>query len=173
MKIILPIAISLLLITGCGDSVEQQPQIENYLRWVGDIEHDPVLDNSSFELCNGEKKVMQYFNNARGFEYKGEKFAILKIFEDRYIPPASKSEHGLLRVRFIVNCEGKTGRFRCLGMDNNYKRKQFDSGIQDQILTITKSLDGWVPKTMNGELLDYYQYLIFKIEAGQIKEILP
>jgi len=79
----------------------------------------------------------------------------------------------LIRIRFIVNCAGDTGRFRILGMDKDYKQKEFSPSITDQILSITKSLTGWKTKTSNGETYDYYQYLIFKIDKGQIKEILP
>lgn len=171
MKTIIQLIIPLLLLISCNNAIEQKP--EPYLRWVGDIKENPTTDNNSFKLCNEEKKVMQYFNNGGGLEYKGEKIAIIKSFEQNYNPKIAKKESGSLRVRFIVNCKGESGRFRTLGMDNKYKRKKFDASITDQILAITKSLDGWMAKTYDDKEIEYYQYLIFKIEEGQIKEILP
>jgi hypothetical protein len=58
-------------------------------------------------------------------------------------------------------------------MDNQYKEKQFDPRITNQLLEITKNLSGWKIKEYHGSEIDYYQYLIFKIEKGEIIEILP
>ena len=45
--------------------------------------------------------------------------------------------------------------------------------ISEQLLNITKSLDGWVIGKHEGKAYDYYQYLTFKIEDGELIEILP
>lgn len=141
-------------------------------RYIGDIEFDPKLDNPAFHLCKPDY-VYQYFNNSGGIEYGGEKIAIDKIFEKNYNSKIAKKESGLIRIRFIVNCEGKTDRFRVLGADENYQEKEFDKSITDQLLTITKSLDGWKVKYYNDSIMDYYQYLIFKMKDGKILKILP
>jgi len=146
---------------------------KQYPRHVGDITFDPSMDDPSFQLCRSERHVIQYFNNSGGVEYRGEKIGIIEAFEEKYNPEISKKESGLLRIRFIVNCEGATGRFRATAIDSEFNSKEFDASILDQIMAITKSLEGWIPKTDRGKLSDYYQYLIFKIEEGQIKEILP
>ena len=152
------------------NSTDKKP--EQYLRWVGDIEADPELDSPDFSLCNTESKVKQYFNDSRGLEYKGEFIAIEKAFRQKYQPvPSQKS--GLIRIRFIVNCQGESGRFRLSAMDWNYQPQEFDEVITSQLLQITKGLNGWMPKTVNGELSDYYQYLTFTIEEGNLTEIMP
>ena len=60
-----------------------------------------------------------------------------------------------------------------MSMDEDYNEKTFLMSITDQLMEITKGLRGWKKKTYKGEAIDYYQYLIFKMEDGQIKEILP
>ena len=60
-----------------------------------------------------------------------------------------------------------------VSMDENYKEKLFPKSITDQLLKITKNLKGWKPKKIEGREIDFYQYLIFKIENAQLKEILP
>ena len=60
-----------------------------------------------------------------------------------------------------------------IGMDESYQPMQFNAAITDQLLTITKQLDGWIPKSDGGKEVDYYQYLIFKINHGEITEIMP
>ena len=63
-------------------------------------------------------------------------------------------------------------------MDEKYQEKVFDKLITNQLLLISKSLKGWIPKNFTSKTnevfnYDYYQYLIFKIKDGQITEILP
>lgn len=143
-----------------------------YPSYVGDIEFNAETDNKDFELCNA-KRIFQYFNNSGGLEYEGEKLVIEKEFAKKYKPQITKNETGLIRINFVVNCKGKTDRFRIISMDENYNEKVFLKSITDQLLTITKNLNGWKAKKLKEKDIDYYQYLIFKIENGQLKEILP
>lgn len=143
-------------------------------RHIGDIEFDPKLDNPDFKLCYPEH-IDQYIGE--DFLYEGEKIALEKEILDNYRTEIAKKESGMIRVRFIVNCKGETDRFRILGADKNYKEKEFDKSITNQILQITKNLKGWKIMYYRNEKLelpiDYYQYLIFKIENGKIVKILP
>jgi len=139
---------------------------------VGDITFDPKEDDPDFELCD-EAKAKQYHNFNQGFQYKGEKQALKKVFDEAYRSKKMPGETGLIRIRFLVNCKGKTGWFRIMGMNENYEPKTFDKSITKQLLEITKSLTGWkiLPDEQSSE--DYYQYLIFKINDGQLIEIMP
>jgi hypothetical protein len=142
-------------------------------RWVDDILPDNIIDGSLFKLCYKEDQVIQYFNNGKGIEYIGEKRAIDSIFRKNYKPILKKGESGLIRIRFIVNCKGETGRFRIIGMNEGYQQKVFDSRITEQLLMLTKRLSGWKPKEWNSARIDYYQYLIFKIKDGRLIMLLP
>ncbi len=139
---------------------------------VGDIEFNSKTDKKDFELCN-KNHIYQYFNNSGGLEYEGEKLEIEKVFKENYKSEKINNETGLIRINFIVNCKGKTDRFRLISMDENYNEKLFLKSITDQLLAITKNLNGWKAKKIKERDIDYYQYLIFKIENGQLKEILP
>tara|TARA_R110002020_G_scaffold133140_4_gene297162 strand:- start:153 stop:665 length:513 start_codon:yes stop_codon:yes gene_type:complete len=163
--------VSLLFLNACNSEKEAGTQAD-YLRWVGDIPYEPDFDNVDFELCHGESNVMQYFNFTQGLQYEGEKIAIVKEFLRKYKPVETK-DSGLIRVRFIVNCKGETDRFRLLAMDDNYVEKKFDPEITSQLMRITKQLNGWKVLPNSAEAQDYYQYLIFKIEEGNILDILP
>jgi hypothetical protein len=144
-------------------------------RNVGDIPFDASLDKGSFSICN-EGRIKQYYaRNSMDTPagYKGEKKALVQTILDAYSFPKKEREQGYLTIRFVINCEGATGRFRIEEMDFKYKPSQFDKGISEQLLNIVKGLDGWIPRSANGKRYDVYQYLTFKIEAGQITEILP
>lgn len=148
---------------------------EPYLRWVGDIEFDAKRDDSDFQLCFSDKDIRQYFNFSKGVQYKGEKPAIVQYFTEHY-RPVSSNKSGLLRIRFVVNCKGQTGRFRVKSMNADYQPMEFEPGISNQLLDLTKKMDGWLPiemEQMDNMKLDYYQYLIFKIQNGKIIEIMP
>lgn len=168
-KYIFPFLFFLLFLAACSRSVTEPSQ---YARHVGDIAFDPKTDKPDFYLCN-DADILQYHNTGNAMEYKGEKLALVQAFEAAYQPVAKSTENGLIRIRFVVNCKAETDRFRVMGMDENYQSKTFDSRITNQLLAITKQLNGWVPKTYKDKPVDYYQYLIFKIERGAIKEILP
>lgn len=143
-----------------------------YLSMVGDIAHDPKLDDPNFTLCN-EKNTNQYHNLNEELQYEGEKYALVQTFTSQFKADPTIKDSGMIRIRFMVNCKGETGRFRLMSSGYDYKEKQFNRAITDQLMTITKSLKGWKILSDKRGPKDYYQYLIFKITDGQIKEILP
>lgn len=142
-------------------------------RWVDDILSDSLLDAPTFKICNNEDQIIQYFNNGKGMEFEGDKPALTDIFHKQYKPVTGNDQTGLIRIRFIVNCNGESGRFRIMCSDQNYLPMNFDTKITDQLLAITKSLKGWKPKLWKETKIDYYQYLLFKINNGNLIAILP
>jgi hypothetical protein len=151
---------------------EKNETKSEYPNYVGDIEFNSETDNKDFEICNS-KHIYQYFNIGDGLMYEGEKLSIEKEFAEKYKSEIIKNETGLIRINFVVNCKGKTDRFRLISMGENYEEKVFVKSITEQLMGITKNLKGWKGKKYKEREIDYYQYLIFKIENGQLKEILP
>ncbi|MBK7428429.1 MAG: hypothetical protein IPI60_16140 [Saprospiraceae bacterium] len=156
-------------LNSCSSETSPPPK---YLRWVGDIAFDPKTDKKDFHLCDADD-IKQYHNFSFGFLYKGEKIALEKEIREQYNTQNITAQSGWLRIRFIVNCQGETDRFRIIGMDENRKPQTFDKSISDQLLNITKRLKGWLILPDDETRGDYYIYLIFKLENGKIKEILP
>jgi hypothetical protein len=60
-----------------------------------------------------------------------------------------------------------------IASDTNYEPFVFNQGITDQLMELTRKMDGWAILPNTEKPRDYYQYLVFKIESGQISEILP
>ncbi|MEN0003443.1 MAG: hypothetical protein AAF798_04845 [Bacteroidota bacterium] len=154
-------------------SCQTTKKVEPAPPYLDGILFDPKLDADTFALCDGDEFTIQYFNNSKGLEYEGGKPAIVEAFEKNYVLPKGRTNSGLIRIRFVVNCKGEAGRFRLIGMDEAYQEQAFPKEITDQLLSITKSLKGWQPKVLRGQTRDYYQYLIFKIKNGAIIKILP
>ena len=143
-----------------------------YLRWVGDSEFNAAQDDPQFEVCNGDENIRQYFNFSKGLQYRGEKPELVQHFMEAYKAPES-NQSGWIRIRFVVNCKGETGRFRVMGANKNYEPMDFDQAITGQLLDLTRALANWGLQPDETNPGDYYQYLIFKIEAGRLIEILP
>ena len=85
---------------------------------------------------------------------------------------SSKNTNGFVTIRFLVNCEGKTGLFRTQQLNENYTEENFDRDFIEN-LSFTKSLYGWITKEVQRRKSDYYQYLTYKITDGKVSEILP
>jgi len=168
-KILSSLLLIIPLLSFCQEKIELK---SIYPDRIGDIAFNKKTINESFDLCL-EKQIIQYFHNSGGLEYEGEKLAIEKEFSKKYKSKNIKNETGLIRIRFAVNCKGETDGFEIIAMDENYNEKTFRKSITDQLLSITKNLKGWKIKKRNEKEVYYYQYLIFKIENGQLKEILP
>ncbi|WP_143960279.1 hypothetical protein [Litoribacter populi] len=166
----IPFALFILCIFfSCSAQTEQQ---QEYLRWIGDIAHDPKVDEVDFEICGSDSMVYQYFSLTHEDHIKEEKPYIEDYFLKNY-NSVNLDQSGWIRIRFIVNCKGEAGRFRMTESDENYKERPFDQKISDQLLSLTKSLDAWNGFETAEQPIDYYQYLVFKIHQGRIEEILP
>jgi len=160
-------------VLNCQSTTQEAPHPE-YQRFVGDIVFDTILDKKDFKVCNGEKNMLQYFNTGEGFKYKGEKPELVKKIKKNFKPVVgNENQNGFIRIRFVINCKGESGRYRILSSDFNYEPKEFDKAIVNQLMALVKELDGWETIAKNNQTLDYYMYLIFKIDNGRISEILP
>jgi len=162
---------TVLLCCALGSCRSQRSAANSYPAQIGNIAYDPAQDQKDFPLCIADTLNQNFGSN--GMRYEGEKPALAREFFSRYDATRVKKEDGLLRIRFIVNCNGATDRFRIMGMNNDYTEKRFDTTISNQLLRITRSLNGWKPIKGQRYNIGYYQYLIFKIKDGNLKEILP
>jgi hypothetical protein len=136
----------------------------------------PAMQAAPFQTCN----PYLYINNPanryyyKGTFYKGGIYAIRKEVDRIYQPVPIDGEDGLIRIRFIVNCQGQAGQYEVLELDNDYRPKTFDSSISGQLLAITRQLQDWkAGKLENGIPIDTYRILTFRIDDGQVIDIFP
>lgn len=162
-----------LLLGSCKTTQQVVQSNDTYTRWVGDIQPNAKLDDPDFTTCFGDTMIYQYFNFSDGPVYIGEKPTITEHYKANYTPVKGKNQYGLIRIRFVVNCEGKAGRFRALQSDEHYQPIEFDRKVLKKLVDITKQVESWEIIYHNNEPIDYYQYLIFKINDGELTEILP
>ena len=135
---------------------------------VGDIIFNKSIDDSSFRLCD-PARVFQYYNTDAYFLDHKDSFS--RYFLNSYTPV--EGQEGYITVKFIINCEGSTGRFRLSEMDGNYQPCHFDQRISGQLLSLVKALKNWAPARYNGKYFDSYQYITFHLQKGKIVSISP
>lgn len=130
--------------------------------------------SNTFQVCNKYllKRHLGHYYFSTKATYKGGLYAINKIISEQYQPPVEK-ESGIIRIRFVVNCVGKTGRFEILELDNDYKEIKFNSNIPQQLLSICRNLNEWCPGFVSENSVDSYKFLTFKIKDSEIVEIFP
>lgn len=139
---------------------------------VGDIAHDPLIDDPNFFVCN-DSQIAQYYNFGTHIVYNGEKPALEIMFADKLSAFEHKRYTGYLTIRFIVNCQGQAGRFRHEGMDFAYQPKSFDRTTIEELTNVIRDYKGWGKASYNGVEYDWYHYLLFKFENGKITQIMP
>ncbi len=160
----------LLILSAVGcKSAKNESDRRNF---VGDIIANEELDDATFNICGSEKEVFQYFNTGKGISIDREKKALdtklFKLFKDNTF-----RDNGYVRIRFIVNCRGESGRFRVLTSDLQFNEIKMSASTTEPLLKACKDIKGWKPLIYDEKPRDYYQYLTFKIVDGKIKEILP
>jgi len=165
------ILLFLAFFSACKPSKNTRAPGSTYPNNVGDIQPDPMLDDSTFRVCR-ETNIPQYYSVQSGFE--GEKPAIIRYFKQNFKKEkAFAQENGYLTIRFVVNCNGQTGRFRLLEMGTDYQPKKFSDALSGQLLRLTRQMTGWLPGKSENIPYDYYQYLTFTIVQGEITQITP
>lgn len=126
--------------------------------------------NDNFELC-GMGITRPYY--VTGLDYKGELYAIEKEFRQHFKSPQTNST-GIAKIKFQVNCHGESGNFNYEEYNLDYKKVDLNDSIKIQIEQITKGLDQWIPgKDDDGENVNSFKFLSFRLHDGIIIEILP
>ena len=147
-------------------TVESETELDH----IGLIPHDPRIDTLDFQVCN-ENQIYPFFHH-RNVSFKGEKRALVDEIMSKFESTTS-GEEGYITIRFVVNCDGISGRFRMIQMDDSYQFKTFSEDLRNQIYGITTSLEGWDVMKIEEVSYDYVRYLTYKIKDGAVTDILP
>ncbi len=171
MKLLNSVAALILLsaLCSCGQTIKDK---STYPDHVGDITFNKNVDDPNFKVCNQDRPP-QYYEFGKGLQYEGEKPAIISHFKEKLKNRNLSGQTGYLTIRFIVNCEGKTGFFRIEGIDKNLEKMDFNKELVSEILEVTKQLNKWGVPSRGNTKFDFYQYLTFKLEDGRLIEIMP
>ncbi|MEP0986045.1 hypothetical protein [Ekhidna sp.] len=159
----------------------EQMSVEEFEKRAAHGEHrvawiDPentMSDDSDFQLCDHERKITDYYWSNPDARYAYGKRVMLDTIYANLEESKLFNQNGRLVFRFVVNCEGKAGRFIARGYDLSYQPMEFERETVDHLFSIMQKLENWEPVVFGDELRDAYFYITFNIVDGEITDILP
>lgn len=132
---------------------------------IGNISENNKIDNPYFHTKN---HIYQYYQS--GAKYVGERKAVRDIFNTKKFN-LSSIPNGWITIRFIVNYQGITNRFRFFCISNNYRELQINKHLEQELLKAVKSLHNWEVGKFEGKKVDSYYQITLKIENAKIIDI--
>ena len=158
-------------------SCAKQPKEENFIPTENAfttnahyIDPAKALLNDGFEVCN-EDYIVQYYNPESATYSKGKNG--LRNFIISNYKNKNYTDSGYLNIRFVINCKGEAGRYVIHENDLNLEPKTFTKDLKNQLFELTTQLKKWNPNFTHEMQRDSYMYISYRIENGNITEILP
>ncbi|MFC7357860.1 hypothetical protein ACFQO1_09185 [Jejudonia soesokkakensis] len=141
-----------------------------YPNYIGYIDQEKALQNDTYTLCEGN--IYKIHHGAPKDAYQGGKNTF-----DAYVMEQYKNENytdsGYINFRFLVTCEGNPGWFEILEIDLDYEKTKHNPKLVSQLLEITSKSSNWAVYKIGDTPQNYYHYVSYRIEHGEITEILP
>ena len=147
------------------------PQNLNTKEKIGWISFDKNRDDSSFSVCD-EFNIEEYYQVTPSY-YEGLQ-DIRKYFQP-YNNTLNKlcQKDGYIVVRFVINCQGKTDRYRVKFISLNYfEELNVNEDLKKKIINLISGMDKWIPGKYNGKNYDCYQNLKFLFKNYTLIDIL-
>jgi len=166
MRILLPI-ICLVLLSSCDYYI-----INSYENQVGYISNNNTLGDKDFKVCL-EEHLFPFYYGRKPASFTFGKDSIRRYFDEQYSNQGVINESGYITIRFIINCKGEAGRYEILQIGKDYKKKIFNQALVDHLFTLTRNLKDWNPIELRDTKFDSFIHMTFKIENGELLEILP
>lgn len=151
------------------------PSDNQYENRVAYIDSENSLLSEGFETC--DEYIFDYYNPERA-TYSSGKNGLRKFILNNY-KNNGYSDSGYLNIRFVINCRGQAGRYIIHENDLNLEPQQFNKNLKQQLFDLTVQLKEWNPNKINFKkddkivAVDSYMYISYRIENGEIIEILP
>ncbi|HET8804386.1 MAG TPA: hypothetical protein VFM72_07395 [Aequorivita sp.] len=144
---------------------------EKYPNYIGYIDQSSALMNDTYSLC-GKGEIYKIHHGAPFDAYEGNKRTFTENVLKKY-KNEGYTDSGYVNFRFLVNCEGNAGWFEIIQINQDYEEVSLNTQMVDQLLKITSDPSHWAIYTSEGIPKNYYHYVSYKIENGEITAILP
>lgn len=144
---------------------------DKFPHYIGYIDQENALLNDAYSLCDkGNIYKVHHGAPDDAFEESKKRFreTILSDYKNN-----GYADSGYLNFRFLVNCEGNAGWFEVIEMNLDLEETNLNDEMVHQLLKLTSNSKHWKIYTYNEIPRNYYMYISYRIENGEIKEILP
>ncbi len=107
-----------------------------------------------------------------------KRYDINQLFAKHYQPVNQAGQSGLIRIQFVVNCEGEQGLVDLRSFGEDYCPKTFDCHITNQLVAICRehvatNLSLRTSEKNDARSQDVSISLTFRLENGRLIDILP
>ena len=151
-----------------------QQRMQHGIERIAFIDPDATLGyRPDFKLCTHTDEIIDYYNTDPDIHYMGGKYALWKVIQPQLQPTRYEGISGYMTFRFVINCNGETGRFTLEAADLDFQPAQFPETAISHLGNITANLTEWRPGVHKGEPADAYAYLTYKFKNGELVELLP
>ncbi len=133
------------------------------------IPYDAKFDEPDFIICDstglssGRNRLQYIGGNGKlrqdilsNFSYKHE----------------YKSFNGFIVVRFLVNCDGRSGRYRAQSLNFDFSPTDAPSSLLKNTLDLIKRLDTWQKSSRGESDQEYSKYINLKFKDGKIQHVI-
>ncbi len=143
----------------------QVPSMDHDLSY---IPYDAKFDNPNFTICDSTKIK----SGRNKIQYIGGRRKLKKDIISKYL---NKKKHetfnGYIVIRFLVNCEGKSGRYRAQSLNFDFSPLNPPLDLLESSIDIIKNLDNW-KRSVKDSQIEYSKYINLKIKDGNVQHIL-
>ena len=166
--LIVILAISILF-ANCqsNNNIDKKNEYLNHIGYLDSADPDFTAD---FERCSDSLPI-GFYSSAAPHAYKGTKRTFVNYVHKNY-KNQGFSDNGFLNLRFLINCDGNIGHMEVNELDEDYLSTDLNDEMVEQLIDLSANGENWrLPN--RDKPYDVYMYLIYKIENGNITEILP
>ncbi|GAB3732945.1 hypothetical protein GCM10028816_31530 [Spirosoma lituiforme] len=143
-------------------------------RLARDIPPGEVCRPTEFQPCDNCFSQAWY---ARSISSPSKRYDLTQLVTKYYQPVYQPGQSGLVKVQFVVNCEGEQGQLAIRGFGEDYCPKLFDSRITNQLRAICQNHIGTDPTFRQPKPTDPSHdvsiVITFRLTDGRITDILP
>jgi len=131
-------------------------------------ENPDVSDN--FERCS-DKLPVGFYHSTAPYIYKGGKPAFRKYIQNNF-SGKEYNDDGYLNFRFLIDCNGEIGDYEINPLNTELEIAPLNKNLVNELSKLTLRKENW-NSLKTKEIRDLYMYIIYKIENGEVVEILP
>lgn len=151
-------------------SIYQNPYNLEHKGHIGYLPPENPDASTDFKRCS-DKLPIGFYHSAAPHVYKGGKPEFRKLIESNF-SKGKYQDNGFLNFRFIIDCNGNIGDIETNELDNDFNYTEFSPELVKELYQLSFKKENWSLLKAE-EPRDMYMYLIYKIEDGEVVEIIP
>ena len=137
---------------------------------IGYLDPENPDAHPNYQRCS-EKLPIGFYHSAAPHIYKDGKGKFRKFIQSNYINKGYK-DNGFLNFRFLIDCNGHIGDIETNQLNTDFEYTALSPGLVEQLYELSFRKEHW-NQLAHQEARDMYMYLIYKIENGEVAEIIP